>query len=170
METTKTTEKQHVDLKTLCAQHGFNTQGEVARAMGVTQQSVAYLFNNADAIGMKKLRELCDAIGCTDMREAFTLPDGNTNTLAHRQALAHADAPVSAPAATGAPTQEKPVSDAYELPFGNDANNAPRATENAPQTTILQRLYNLRPDEVICPNCGKTLHLQQRNIATTDNG
>lgn len=67
---------QKVDLATLCARYGYNNQTEVAKAVGITQQAVNYLFNNSDKIGLQKLRELCDGIGCKDMREAFTDAEG----------------------------------------------------------------------------------------------
>lgn len=67
---------QKVDLTTLCARYGLNSQSEVARALGTTQQSINYLFNNSEKIGLQKLREMCDGIGCKDIREAFTDADG----------------------------------------------------------------------------------------------
>lgn len=121
--------KQHLDLKNLCARYGYNTQAEIAEVMGTKQQNVAYLLNNSDTLGMAKLKELCEAIGCNDMREAFTLPDGSQNN--------------------------------------SFLSNLSKSQEQKGKKDNIDysRFVNIQPDEVICPNCGKVLKVEQRNIA-----
>lgn len=141
---------QHVDLKNLCAKYGFSTQGEIAKAMNTTQQSVAYLLNNADNISMKKLRELCEAIGCNDMREAFSLPDGSTPRFG--SPLMQQQAPDNAPdASPDNNNQDEPQDD--------------KSDESTETPDFRRLLYRLADNEVICPNCGKVLTIEKRNIA-----